>query len=256
MNGQSNQGINIPLRASDGYPAQLPQGSYVARTYVLMDLPHGYPSGQYRFRSSGRGRIRLSLRSVAGSRVVVNSPVNTTFQTDGINGVIIEILSSDPNDPVHNIQLRMPRTSTTFNRHLLTFLRGFDCIRWMDLMRTNSSPISVWSQRTSTSYYSQAQTTGVAYEYLIQLNNRVRKDAWVNIPHAADNNFIAQFAALLRDQLNPSLKIYVEYSNEVWNRDTLHFNQYTYARQQGVALTIQEIADQARRFAKRRCVCD
>ncbi len=245
---------NIPLRP-DGYPRQIPADGQAVRTLMLWDLPHGYPAGAYRLRSTGRGIIRASLRGVSGSAVTFNSPVNATFQTDGINGVIIEILESEAFNPVRNIQFEMPFNtaigrSTPFNPRLIAFLKNFDCIRWMDLMRTNGSPISTWSQRTSTAFYSQAQATGVAYEYLIQLNNRVQKDAWVNIPHAADNNFIAQFATLLRDQLNPSLKIYVEYSNEVWNGI---FPQHEYARAQGALLGYPGTpTDQTQRFYAKR----
>ena len=57
----------------------------------------------------------------------------------------------------------------------------------------------------------------MAWEYAIQFWNETGKDAWVNIPFTADDDYIAQLATLLKSKLNPGLKIYVEYSNEVWN---------------------------------------
>ncbi len=48
-----------------------------------------------------------------------------------------------------------------------------------------------------------------------QLNTTV--DIWVNIPHKASDDYILHVAQLMLDQLNPTINIYVEYSNEVWN---------------------------------------
>lgn len=42
-------------------------------------------------------------------------------------------------------------------------------------------------------------------------------DAWVCVPHLADENYIRSMAQLFRANLDPDLKIYVEYSNETWN---------------------------------------
>ncbi len=46
------------------------------------------------------------------------------------------------------------------------------------------------------------------------------------MPHAADDNYITQMATLFRDNLNPNLNVYLEYSNEVWNWifEQAHYN--------------------------------
>lgn len=41
--------------------------------------------------------------------------------------------------------------------------------------------------------------------------------AWINIPHLASDDYHRQMARLFRDNLNSNLKIYLEYSNEIWN---------------------------------------
>jgi len=58
---------------------------------------------------------------------------------------------------------------------------------------------------------------GVSLEYQIGLANTLKLNAWFNIPHLADDNYIQNMAILIRDTLNSSLKAYIEYSNEVWN---------------------------------------
>jgi hypothetical protein len=52
------------------------------------------------------------------------------------------------------------------------------------------------------------------------------------MPHKADNNYIQQFATLVKSQLNPGLKVYIEHSNETWNNG---FEQANYCQQQGLA---------------------
>jgi hypothetical protein len=84
---------------------------------------------------------------------------------------------------------------------------------------------------------------GAAYEYLIMLANATQTDAWVCIPHVAGDDFIRKIALACKygtdgkdpytapvanpvyPPLNANLKLYVEYSNEVWN---WNFNQNKY----------------------------
>ena len=70
-------------------------------------------------------------------------------------------------------------------------------------------------------------------EIAVQLANAVSADAWMNVPVMADDNFIRQMATLVHNQLGSTQKIYVEFSNEVWNSS---FSQFKYAVSQGKAL--------------------
>lgn len=87
-------------------------------------------------------------------------------------------------------------------------------------------PNQTWAQRTQVGNQHQQGPSGVAYEYMIQLANVTNKDIWINIPTAADDDFITQLAMLLKNTLNPNLKIYLEYSNETWN---FQFPGYDYS---------------------------
>ena len=52
---------------------------------------------------------------------------------------------------------------------------------------------------------------------MIELANQTHKDVWICVPHAADEAYVAQMAALFKNGLDPELTVYLEYSNEVWN---------------------------------------
>jgi len=89
----------------------------------------------------------------------------------------------------------------------------------MDCAHTSVSNQVQWANRALPNYYSRAESPngGLAYEYIIQVANQLDKNIWLCIPHQADDDYIAQMAAMFRDQLEPGITVYIEYSNEVWN---------------------------------------
>ena len=91
----------------------------------------------------------------------------------------------------------------------------------MDWLQTNNNNTIVnWSDRTPAnrfSYASYDERPGVPYEQVIKLANAIHRNLWFNIPVGAMDDFVQNLAELLRDTLDPSLNVYVEYSNELWN---------------------------------------
>ncbi len=74
---------------------------------------------------------------------------------------------------------------------------------------------------------------GVPVEVMIELCNLMGMDIWFHIPYRASDAYVDGVAAIIRDQLGSGRKVYVEYSNEVWNGI---FVQTDFARQQGEAM--------------------
>ena len=101
----------------------------------------------------------------------------------------------------------------------------------MDWSQTNDSNASNWQQRRSEDNFIQTRETGsldegqggMAWELLIAAANESQSNAWINIPHLADDNYIRELAELWQANLNPGLKVIVEFSNEIWNT---RFDQY------------------------------
>jgi fibronectin type 3 domain-containing protein len=97
----------------------------------------------------------------------------------------------------------------------------------------------------------------VPWEYYILLCNTFNMDLWLNVPVSATDDYILQLAQLIRNGnqftrgLRPNLKIYVEYSNEVWNWG---FSQATYnsikAAQEGLSDT-PDSSKELKRYVKR-----
>jgi hypothetical protein len=70
---------------------------------------------------------------------------------------------------------------------------------------------------------------------MVQLCNYLKINPWFCIPHLADDDYVRQFALLVKNSLDPALKVYIEYSNEVWNNV---FEQHHYAEEKAKELKI------------------
>jgi hypothetical protein len=237
--GGWDSGVNIPLR-SDGYPLEIPYDNGIdppqaVRSLILWDLSpeEAMPMGNYILKSKGNGQIRLDF----GATGTFTSPGEYTISPTGSN-IAISIIESDINDPIHDIEVILPgfeddTSGGPFHPEFLNFVNDFHVLRFMDWMHTNNSPVQTWEDRTPVDYYTQSLSSGIAYEYIVELCNTTQKAPWVCIPHQADDDYISQMAQFLYDNLDGDLLIYLEYSNEVWNSI---FAQNTYAAQQGAAL--------------------
>lgn len=218
--------INVPLNAN-GYPQQIPfddgiHAPQLVKTLMLWDIGSAVPIGNYRLIVKGNGKVRLSF----GASGTYNCPIDILVPVTG--QVLLEILASEPEYPISDIKFIYPDYTDTyesqaFTTEFLTFLKDFSVIRFMDFTRTNGSQVASWADITPYTYYSQAQERGVAWEYVVQLANTTEKDIWINIPHRADDDYIIELAGLLQQTLVPGLKIYLEYSNEVWNAGFTQF---------------------------------
>lgn len=211
---------SIPL-TSDNYPL----ADAGAMTYAF-----AYPEGKYAVSYDGQGTLNFGMGP--GTTYTVTSRVgdHTTGVLDlhhGVPGTFLamNITAINTADPVHNLHIISPdadpAVSDTFRPVFLQKLAPFNGpIRTMDWLQTNNNTLVNWSDRTLPSRFSYASydvRPGVPYETIIKLANTLHRDLWLNVPAGATDDFVHHLAALFRDTLDPSLKVYVEYSNEVWN---------------------------------------
>lgn len=221
--GPWNTGMidQIPLD-ENGYPLELP---FIApdgtpqRVVTLTGNP-SYPSGDYILLFDGEGEIEIFGRNLSYQQEGPGRYRITRTDGDRIN---IAITKSVKGNHVRNMRLIMPGFEDNYEQQIfhplfLERLQPFAVLRFMNLMEANNNKLITWEDRTKTDTYTQARRGyGMAPEYIPQLANRTEADIWINMPHQADDNYIRELATLLKQELNPDKKIYVEYSNEVWN---------------------------------------
>ncbi|MCC0178517.1 cadherin-like domain-containing protein [Waterburya agarophytonicola K14] len=180
-----------------------------------------YPAGKYVVLYEGEGSIVYGLDAVkdetastTGRDVIDVNPSNA--------GIWLRITQTDPNetgDYIKDIKVIHEdyeyASNQTFNPEFLEKVQLFDTIRFMDWMETNNSHQGEWSTRPTPD--NSLFFGGVAsVEDMVELANRTQTNPWFNMPHQATDEYIANFANYVKENLDPELKVYVEYSNEVW----------------------------------------
>jgi hypothetical protein len=153
----------------------------------------------------------------------------------------LRIMSTTPGSHVRNIRFMLSENENSYSENpwrddFLSRWQDFRIIRFMDWLQTNNSEISSWSERPGPAFYS-ASPKGAALEYMIDYCNRTLSHPWFCMPHLADDDYVRNFANVVRDNLDPRLMIYVEYSNEIWNSI---FSQTQYCETMGLAQGLGE----------------
>ncbi|MHC4879698.1 MAG: tandem-95 repeat protein [Planctomycetota bacterium] len=216
--------------------------------------PGSYPAGTYRIEWDGNGTLAdfdlvldgdvteiLVEGTLPGGRHFAEFNVNAAGE-----GIILQLRNVDPADPMMNFNVWMPEWQgqsffgqrdwtpesnfSPFHPRFLESLEPFEQLRVMQLQGTHEfggesafpdDHTVDWSDRRLLSDARQVQSdsiaSGVAVEYIVELANATQKDIWVSMPHAATADYVTNFATYIRDNLDPSLTVTVEYSNEIWN---------------------------------------
>lgn len=212
-----------------GYPTSL-RSDELARSLVFTHNGSNYPKGQYVLTWSGSGSVRLATSSAVS--VVSQTAGRIVYNVSEVssNGLFLEITQTDPANPVSNIGLHAPLGDGegAVSPKYRADMANYGVIRYMDWNSTNSSTISKWTERNTLYDMFWGDKGGVPYEAQIQLSNETHNDLWLTVPHLADDDYVRNLATLVSQRLSPDLRVWVEYSNEVWNAS---FQQYKYANE-------------------------
>ncbi len=215
----------------------------VARTVIFGGEGVRYPAGNYTVLYDGEGTIEYSsnvrvVDSSTGRQVVLvdNSPADQEVQG---GGVALYITSINAANPLRNIRFLIPGadgSGSIFNPVFLERVQPFRTLRftpWMQGLIPEAEPLR-WADRAVVED-ARWSVKGVPLEVICALANELRADPWLNIGHAYSDADIRACAELANRLLDQNLKVYVEYSNEVWNGI---FPAARYAREQGLARSL------------------
>lgn len=204
----------------DGWPTQDFGVILMANQWATKGL-----GGVYKIRFTGQATVRLnsSAGSLSAPSYDPATGVTTIDYTFPEGGDQMLLSFYNTQGSVKNLKVIRPGydpvNPPTFTSHFLQHIQRFAVLRTMDWQLTNANPLVRWEDRptpantrtTSPKYY------GIDLETIIQLGNESGKDLWIHVPFGADDTYVRNMAQLLRDTLNPNVRIYLEYSNELWN---------------------------------------
>ncbi len=222
-----------------------------ATSLVAWDNGGRYAGGRYVLEFDGKGRLALF-----GDAEATTSKSGLGIDLKPRTGLRLELLETDPKDPVHDIRivpakLRTRAEKQPFDPRFIELIEPFRALRMMDLQQTNSPQVR-WEDRARLDDARQTSPRGVALELLLDLANATERDPWLCVPHGADDAYVRAMAELTLERLDKQRSVYLEYSNEVWNNQ---FEQARYAREQGLELGLSRDGTEAQlRFYSRRSI--
>jgi hypothetical protein len=142
-------------------------------------------------------------------------------------------------------------------------LQKFAAVRYMDLTTTNNGNRQTdWADRTlpgeatiarEKTLHGSAFWVGASWEDVIRIANDIGRDAYINVPAHATDDYILKTAQVFKygsdgvnpyttpqanpvyRPLDPGLKLYIEYSNEIWNFAGYYIDQHNYVASQATA---------------------
>ena len=232
QNEDWGKGPDLP-RDANGWVTQLAPNCW-ADTPMCTIKGGRFPKGRYTCLYEGRGRIEFW----GGAQVVEQQPGRLVVEVKQDAEVIwLRLRETDPQDYLRSIRMVMPGFEATyaqepFHPAFLQRWQSMNTIRFMDWMLTNHDLPGTWATRPTPQYCNYTER-GVPFEAMVDLCNRLHANPWFCMPHRADDDYVRQFATYVREHLDPSLRVYLEYSNEVWNSI---FPQSRYAREKGQEL--------------------
>ncbi|WP_421749574.1 calcium-binding protein [Cognatishimia sp.] len=207
-----------------GWPMRIPAELTKIETFMMTDFPEdaAQHAGIYRLTYEGTGKVDIGGRA----RALRYGEKEIWFRFSPGDGLLgVSISETDPEgtgDYVHNIsvvredQIPLFETGAPFNPEWLAAVKNVRLLRFMDWMSTNGSEKRTWADRAQIDDYSYTHR-GVPMEVMVELSNHIGADPWFNMPHMADDDYVAQFAGYVASDLASGLVAHVEYSNEVWN---------------------------------------
>ncbi len=275
------------LLDAHGWPRTIAPGQ-VIRTLMAWDITT-HPSGRYVVLWEGEGELELSAGRLGpladAGRIVESAPHRLVFQLDPPRdgpGISLALLRSSPTDPLRNVRVLVPGgvcrgddarycdeaepcdagdecapfetvyAEQRFHPRFLRSMRQYAVIRFMNWADANSTHTPSFEQRWQdrVELDDARWSPRAPLEVMIDLANRAHAEPWLTLPSRADDDFARHAGALVREQLDPSRRVWVEYSNEVWNT---MFPQSQYAAARGRALGLADDDDTAvLRFYARR----
>ncbi len=234
-------------RVAQGNPIEMPCiGTKTGDTidhvwYKIPGLPLANSLGDttYVLRWDGEGELQMGSSSDSGYL-----EYNIADQMDRtVRLGRIKLIRSNKDNPVRNVRLYLKsyehmyeKEGKVFQPEFLELIEPFKIIRFMGVFKTNNSKFRSWQDHTPKDYQNQRggpHDAGLAYEWAAELCNVAGKHMWFNVPHQADDYSIRKMAQIVRDNLDPNLNVFLEYSNETWNWGRAFKDQTIYVEEHG-----------------------
>lgn len=210
-------------------------------TSVYANVFYGnvYPAQTFIMEWAGEGSIDVNepYTVIGPNKIRIDfTPDYGTAANPKQDGLTVAVNTTDPNNTGNYIRdIKVYRAEDAdlmaagehFNPTWFDRVDDFRVLRTHDWQSTNFPTTVDWSRNVVTADQANwgLEGRGMPYELLVEMANQARSDLWINIPHTASDQYMREAAAYVKANLDPGLKVMVEFSNEYW---TTIFDQYAY----------------------------
>lgn len=164
----------------------------------------------------GEGKLIFNLNK---PKIIKEEPGRIELElADGRMGMME--LSTNPANYLKNIRIIPLKDESNYRASITrdeyrNLWKGAGVIRFMNSQRTNNSKEVRWEQRQQAATFGAAK--GQSLEDIVQMSNEMNSSPWLTVPHLANDDYFRNMAIYVRNNLDPDLKVYIEYTNEAWN---------------------------------------
>lgn len=212
----------------------IPAGGEV-NAYVAYGVPaNSGATGHYRLTWTGAGTA--SVGNVANLTTINANRLEFDFVANGTNFMDVKF-TAITGGPITNVKVvhqddwAADDAGEKFRRSWLDLIRNSRVLRFKDWQFVdNYEGGTTWASRAPANSASYQNVNGVPIETMVELCNLVGADPWFCMPHTVDDDYVTQFATLVRSQLRAQQNVYVEYSHKCWDGN---LSQAQYCAQQG-----------------------
>jgi hypothetical protein len=181
---------------------------------------------------------------------ILRSKGRIEFDYDASKHLGLTIKSTSPTNHIRNIRV-VPLDSETnfmtqpFRSEFTRLWEGVSVMRYLKPQKISNSTKVVWSDRHKPSTF--GGLTGMALEHIVEYSNATNTNPWILMPHLADDTFFRKAAWYVKKNLNPNLKVYLEYTNEPWN---YALKQTHYFKERGEENDTHRLTEYSKRAAR------
>ena len=205
-----------------GWPMRLPtsrEAPIYTSISAIWDLGEFFTLGDYVVTYQGDADIKA-----LGDLVVTSQqPGRIEFTLNSTKrNLRLHVTRINPQQYIRDIKVIPKRfvqvaSRQKFNPDYVNTIRPFNSIRFMPWQNTKDTKFTRWEQRTTPNHAFYNGNAGMPVETMVELSNLVNSDPWFSMPHLGDDTLMYRFAQTVKQKLKGGLKVYVEYSNEIWN---------------------------------------
>ncbi len=207
----------------NGWITHIPDGTWgVGTIWTWADQPDSADErkGVYVLSYEGEGTLELG----GDARIISQQDGQIVFENMKGESLILNIKATDPNgtgDYIRDIEivaeknLDLYEAGQIFNPDWLEIIKDARELRFMPWNgAVNPNLVDASDLSDAGDFW---RGSGAPVEYMVQLANEVGAEPWFTMPYLANEDYIRRFAEYVRDNLDPGLKVHVEYANEAWN---------------------------------------